>query len=264
MLLAITLFGGVVGCSSTNDTSPSAGDTASSSTSSSTTTSSSQQQQQLFVSFVAETEPGQAPALVHLDNATAFVVTLQVGGANFLQIAIEDVPTLEPQLAVSADVLADTKIGYHEDKSEGAACVFLTLDELTGPNQLEAGVSYSLEVTGDSYETLALKVVELGPAPAFVAVRGWRKAQIPGTTTLELTPAGASTPQLFDLSLGSVGQYVSLGTTNLQLEAISFETPSQTFSAQDSATLSGAFGFTAVVDDEELANAATAVELTAD
>ncbi len=217
----------------------------------------------LVASFVAETEAGEAPALLHLVNASdALYVTFQIGRANFN--AIPPGQTAAPQLSFSADVRADLKLGYHDPSLGGGGCIFFKPKLMNGPNAWVPGRRYQVEATGTEPSDVVLDITEHEGAP-FMGVRAWNKAAVPGTTAVWLEVAGGSPPlELVTVIPEVPSSYVLLAEGSepaVEVTRVRFAMNGQDLAADLTVELTGAAGFTAVIDSKAVDGAMTSAAL---
>ncbi len=212
----------------------------------------------VVVSFIAETEPGSAPAWLGFENTTAHILTLQLGGADFWQLDASD--PAPPQLAVSADVATDLRVGFHESKSPQAPCVFLTPDGFLGANALVGGEAYVARVSGADTEALTVELREAAPPASFSALRA--HPIVAGfNNTLEVRHGGDEAPMTFEL-VENVPSYYRVLSDRIAVEHIRFVGPCGVAHEADvDVVLEGAFGFTATVSAEPVAGAVESVVL---
>lgn len=208
----------------------------------------------LWASVVAETEAGAAPARVRLFNDTDHILTLQVGGATFWQIAGRYERTTD-QLAVSAAIVEDIRLGFHETKSPQAPCVFLDLFAVVGDSALTPGTLHRFHLTGESIEGLQVEVETAGPAAAYLAVRVGHSAALVGLQSVALNIDGIS--QAFQPSFSGLGDYRQVGDDSVYLDEVRVSAL-QEWTASLDVTLAGAHGYTVMVGqrvEEPLAEA---------
>ena len=206
----------------------------------------------LYASLVEEAGAGEAPALVEFSNETAAVSTLQLGGAEYWQLDTSD--EASQQLAVSADVPEELRLGWHETKSETAPCTFLDFFPITGAPALVPGLSYDLVVTGPNVDELAVDVVELGAAEPYVALRTRVDATV-ASPTVELVTGGRTLS--FSPPVQTDSNYQLAGDT---LTEIRFTHNGGMVTADLSQALDN-YGYTVVVSPVEHAEALISVPL---
>ncbi|MSP24880.1 MAG: hypothetical protein EXR75_06875 [Myxococcales bacterium] len=217
----------------------------------------------IFASVLSELEAGEGPAMLDMVNATeALYVTVQVGRANFIQIA-PGVKT-SAQLGTSANVLMDMRLGFHATDDGIGACVFVKPKEVNGPNAFAPGHGYTITVSGpaDSFIVDVTEVAELEP---FIALRGWNWAAIPGMTKLVVKLADTVEPVEFPFLTEVPTEYALLvegAAPVAAIEQITFvEHDGDLLSAEFPLALTGAAGFTAVLSYQALDGALSSHEL---
>lgn len=201
----------------------------------------------LFASFVAETEPGEAPAQVRFANDSSLSLSLWVEQAFFY--ATEPFTTTEPQLASCAAVRDHAQLGLHQ----GDFCFTLRFQEVTGPDVLTPGHSYVFAATADLVEGYYGYVSDEGPAdfvglrarmfdPAGVGISPARlRVQLP-TEDAELAFQSYETRPT---------AYQAVDTAAKEIGALTFtSTSGQAYAsgADEPLTLVGAPGFTVWID----------------
>jgi hypothetical protein len=214
----------------------------------------------LHASLLAETEPGQGPALLSLVHATSHFVTLELGGALFYKIgATEEAP---PQLSASADVQGNVKVGYCDVKDQETPCVFVRLDAFMGPNALVPGKSYEMRVAKDvAQNAWSLEVGEV-PGPSFRALRALGGDFETGARRIDVTLSGGVAVG-FDLPLsGAATPYTMLQGAASSMASVTYvDSKGETYSGAMTAAFEGASGFTVLVDKTPHPNALGSTEL---
>jgi len=213
-----------------------------------------------YASAFAETTVGESPALVRFQNDTKFTMTLWLE-----QAAFEAVPAgslSHSLLASSAAVEFDAKTGKHIED----ACVQFPLSAFSGPNQLSPGGHYTMSVALDENIGFVGVLSETSGEP-FVGLR----AIILDPSTNAFNPSA--------LSLGSArGQvavkwrvsdhertayaYAGKGTASGLLRFVSGD--ERKYVASEPLELTGAPGYTLVVDAQPMDDAVVVIALHAE
>jgi hypothetical protein len=215
----------------------------------------------LHASLLSETEPGQGPALIDLVHATSHFVTLELGGALFYKIGATEEAT--PQLAASADIKGNVKIGYCDVKDTETPCIFVTLGAFAGPNVLIPGASYEMRVAEDVAKAAwSLEVVEVA-GPSFRALRAQAGDFESGARRIEVTLARGGVVLGFDLPLIAVATpYARLEGARSSMASVGYVgTKGDTYSGALRAAFEGGSGFTILVDKTPHPNALGSTEL---
>jgi hypothetical protein len=220
----------------------------------------------LVASFVAETEPGEAPAMVRLLNETKEILTIQIGLA--LMQMIKQGTTSSPTGVVTADLPADLSLSIHT--TDG--CVKKPIDDVQGPSVLEAGRGYLLHVTKPEGANFHAVVTEDAEAPAaYVGLRPRvfdPSSGPPGTwTDLAISFVGAPDrrPVLWYSSVeyGTTGEYDYIRDPEPTINGVRlYDKAGVTHRSDDTIALEGAAGFTVVVDTKPHEDAVHVVELS--
>ncbi len=204
-----------------------------------------------YVSFVPQTKPGDAPALVSFHNLTALRMTLWLNEIIFFAIAPG--ATVGPEPGPSADVKADTSVGEHQEDS--GLCVNFRLSEYEGPAALAPATSYAFDLTFLSRAKGYRAVVsEVQSAEPFVAVRAEvhdpkATSRQPSTLTMQIGDDGA--PLAFETYDANRSTYRFARTTAHSAQRLAFVDGSGArFESAQVVALDGASGYTAVVDDK--------------
>lgn len=212
-----------------------------------------------YASFVAETQPGEGPALVFFKNDTKFIMSLWLAQSAF--IAVPSGSTAGPKLAASAAIVADTTTGQHKEN----ACVVFPIAKIDGPKELEPGLSYSMSIALDAALGFVGTLSE-APAVPFVAVRAEvldRTSNAFKPSRLAFTPQGLRDTQAlrfitYDKS-PTPYKYAGPGKFSASISFVAGNGDS--FAGSEPVTLTGRAGFTVVVDDVPVDRAAAVVPL---
>lgn len=216
----------------------------------------------LYASFVAETTAGEGPALVTFQNDTKNVMSFWLGQAEF--IAVPSGWQVGPELSASAAVETDTSTGKH---MPNGACVKFPMAKFVGPPVLDPGQGYFMVLALD-LELGFVGTLTEAAAPPFVGLRAKvfdpsSDSFNPSRLRVELVGSGParSTPSpLFTTYDENRTSYKYVGEGPLAAE-LTFSSGSGQRYAGDPVEVSGAPGYTVVVDDESVADAAAVVTL---
>jgi hypothetical protein len=202
----------------------------------------------LSVSLVAETQPGQAPARVTLKNEVeGLYITLKIG-----QTKIASVPTgvtSAPRLFASADVRAEIEIGTCPPPPEPGTCVFFKPKNVSGPNVLVPGKQYHFTVSGTKKDMPV--VIAEQTSEGFLGLRTWTKPSLPNATELLVDVVGAAEALPFGVFFDVPTDYEIVATgasPKVALARVRLIDNGKELVAEMPTTLTGALGFTAVVD----------------
>lgn len=202
------------------------------------------------MSFVPETEAGEAPALLSFHNTTAGKVSIWLNEVAFDQV--QPGLSLGPSATASADVKKETVVGQHRDDS--SLCVNFPLGAYLGPAALAPGASYvmSLDYLGRA-EGYQATVTATEAAEPFLALRGElhdaTASAEPSSLLIELVgEAEALTLESYDASRSA---YVFARTSNRTVSRVTFvDRSGARYVSSQTMTLGDAPGYTAVVDDK--------------
>jgi hypothetical protein len=207
-----------------------------------------------FASIVAEKQPGEAPAFLSLKNSTDVYLSLWLGGATY--IALPAGETGEPQLSWTADVAAEIKIGYC--LPDGGSCVTFKPNIKSGPNLFAPGKYYGIAASGTK-GGVDLDIAESSGEP-FVALRALDKPHLAGGNMVKIEFENAAPIELETPYASPTGYtLVAKGSTSsATLSRITFTvvgSDSKTVSTATPVKLSGASGFTVVIDTSPVSGA---------
>ncbi|MBN4050149.1 hypothetical protein JYT28_00175 [Desulfobulbus sp. AH-315-M07] len=211
------------------------------------------------LSVITETEPGLAAALIEMHNETEFIITVQLGGADFWQIGFDDpIPAVQP--ASTDDVIRNVRVGYHTNKSPAAACIFVIPETITGETSLLPDTSYVVTVTGNDLKKLAIDVTLVSPFFEYVAYRGLRAVPLTGATELVLrTPGGESFALNLTHGTETLYEHVPVGALSVAEVSVTNNSSGLELSGALGIELSGSV--TLIVGDGEAPGAAQSFSL---
>ncbi len=200
-----------------------------------------------YASLVAETQPGEAPAYLSLENDTDVYLSLWIGGAAW--IAVPAGTTTDAQLSWTADIAKEIKIGYC--LPNGGSCVTFHPNIKSGPNAWTPGKYYLVTATGTK-GSVDLDMAEVAGEP-FVAIRGWDVPHVAGGNALNIEFGGGVPPIAFETPYGTTTPYQLVAkSSEPQIARVRFtvegSADGKERSADFPAKLTGASGFTVVID----------------
>lgn len=214
-----------------------------------------------YASFVPETAVGEGPASLHFHNDTEFTLSFWLGQAAF--VAIPAGSKVGPELSASAAVEVDTTTGKHIEN----ACVKFPLNKYVGPAQLEPGSHYSMAVSFDSGSGWTGTLTETSGLP-FVALRA--KVFDPSAYGMRFSTVGLK------LEGERGGRRLSWATYDQYPTYYAFAGPGwfrgtlrfvagdgRKYASSESIELGEAPGYTIVIDDEAIPDAALVIALAA-
>ncbi len=216
----------------------------------------------LFVSFVAEDEPGAGPAMLRMYNDTEAQIlslTLPTGEA-FAFYLIEGQAVSEYALIASDDMVEDTILSLHTLDT----CIRRPLNAVYGPTSLEPGRAYGIHISlEDGY--VATIEEEATPEP-FVGLRALiddpaKATKVGAESTLYLaTDAGELA---FEDVYGELpAPFSKYDAAGLALGSLRFvDLAGAEHTAEGPFNLSGSFGYTIYVDEAPVDGAAQAIQL---
>jgi hypothetical protein len=215
-----------------------------------------------YVSFVPETAPGEAPALVRFHNTTSARMTLWFDQITFF--AVPSGATIGPDVASSADVKTDATVGVHQEDS--ALCVMFRLNEYEGPSALAPGASYTMDLFFIDRVTGYRAVLKEVASERIVALRAEvhdSKATDARPSVLRVELAGPNEALQLETYDATRGFYTFAKSESRTAHRISFVDGSGTrFEARETVVLDAAPGYTAIVGDAPAAGAAVVAKLT--
>jgi hypothetical protein len=215
----------------------------------------------IFASIVPESEAGSAPALVALAHDTAHFVTLDLPGALFYQIAAGQ--AVDPQLAVSASLEEDVRVGYCDVQSPNAPCIWVPLGAYAGPAALDPSLEHTLHVSEPRPDLWELDVTTAPLAAPFRAIRGWGLRTDTGNRSLVIEADGVEL-EPFALPIDDYpSSYRLLASVDTTVTAVTYvDRYGTAHSATLDAPLAGADAFTIAVAIEPAPGAIATAELS--
>ncbi len=211
-----------------------------------------------FVSFVPETDPSQAPALVTFNNRTPRTMTLWLSQMTFFAVAPGE--TMGPEAGPSANVRTNTVVGVHQEDT--GQCVRYPIGEYEGPAAFVPAASYSLDLTYiDQKRGFRAVLTDIQPAEPFVAVRAEvhdPKVRWDTLSILRVEIGDQAEPLEFMTGEDARSTYAFSRGTTRAVRAVTFvDAVGARFVSSDALTLGAGPGFTAVVDDKPVEGAAS-------
>lgn len=208
----------------------------------------------LVLSVIAESGPGNEPAMVRFFNdSTDLLLSLAIGDGQ--AYAFVEVPTgmTTPFLPKALIDLQDwVEVGV----CDADICVAWPVDEFVGPGDLMPGLAYTMRVEDTAPNEFRLEVIEEPPPAPFVGARV--KIEAPGNgppdkaVRLDVSLDDAD-DLVFEDSYESYApsQYVQVADGQLAISGIEFRDRSNRIFASDEAqTLDASLGYTLVVSTQ--------------
>lgn len=213
----------------------------------------------LLVAVLAESGPGNEPAMVRFFNDTA---------SDLLNLALPDGQVfafIEVPAGITTPYVPKALVGLQGGVEVGVCntgiCVTWPLDELVGASDLMPGLAYTLRVEDTAANEFLLEVIEDAPPAAFVGARVL--VQAPGSgppdkaVQLRLSLDGAEEltfEDAYDTSYPS--QYLAVADDRLSITGLEFrDRANQVFVSDEAQTLEGSLGYTLVVTTQPIEGA---------